>query len=449
VIEPNPLRLAVTLLFALGLIAGCGKRTPETSGADSAAEPAPRGVTVAATAGLDDLPPASPGARDWPWWRGPTLDHVAASGQTPPLRWSETSNVVWKADLPGDGHGTPCLVGRRIFVATADKERRTIRMHCLDRDSGKQVWETALWEGPLRRIHDDNSYASATPACDGERIFYSYQTSNDVRIAALTLEGDRAWEQVVTPYRSIQGFSASPLLYRSAVITIADGTDHNQLTAYHRKTGQIIWATAVPGEHENYASAMVGRSAGRDQLVLVGPADIMSYDPNTGKPLWTCDGPAKCYVAVASFGEKKVYVTGGYPKRSLYAIDADGSDNITDTHLAWKSDRRAGYVPSLLLHDGLIYAVNDEGLLRCYQADSGTVVWERDLDSKFYSSPVLVDDRIYVFDRTGKGFVFKAGREFAKLAENTLPHGAFASPVICNNRIHLRTLGSFYCLGKQ
>jgi len=436
-------------LFVFGLIAGFQRAVADTSSDDSAAEPASRGVTVAATSDLDDLPPASSAPGDWPWWRGPRLDHVAESGQTPPMRWSETDNVIWKVDLPGDGHGTPCLVGRRIFVATADKERRTIRMHCLDRASGVEMWQTTLWKGPLRRVHDDNTYASATAACDGERVFYTYQTSNDVRIAALTLGGGRVWEKVVTPYKSIQGFSASPLLYKSAVIIVVDGTDHNQLTAYHRRTGKILWAAAVPGEHESYASAMVGRSAGRDQLVLVGPANIMSYDPNTGKPLWTCDGPAKCYVAVASFDEKRVYATGGYPKRSLYAINADGSGNVTDTHLAWKSDRWAGYVPSLLLHDGLIYAVNDEGRLRCYQADSGAVVWEQKLGSKFYSSPVLVDDRIYLFDRKGKGFVLKAGREFTMLAENTLPHGAFATPVICNNRIYIRTLSSLYCLGKR
>jgi outer membrane protein assembly factor BamB len=447
--KPEPLRFVIALLFAACFVTGCRKASQEapTPADDIIEVPAPRGVTISATSPIDDLPLASPAPGDWPWWRGPTHDHIAESGQNPPTGWSETSNVLWKADLPGGGHATPCLVGRRIFVPTADKEQQAVRMHCLERDTGKQVWETVLWNGPLRKIHKDNSYAAATPTCDGERVYYSYQTSNDVRVAALTLDGDRVWDQVVTPYKSIQGFSASPFLYKSAVILVVDGTDHNQLTALHRKTGGIIWAAAVPGEHESYASAVVGRSAGRDQLVLVGPADIMSYDPNTGTPLWTCEGPAKCYVAVASFDDRRVYATGGYPKRALYAIDANGSGDVTETHLAWKSDRRAGYVPSLLLHNGLIYAVNDEGLMRCYNADSGDIVWEQDLDTKFYSSPVLVGDRIYLFDRTGRAFVMRAGPAFELLAESSLPHGAFASPAICDGRIYIRTHDALYCLG--
>ena len=116
--------------------------------------------------------------------------------------------------------------------------------------------------------------------------------------------------------------------------------------------------------------------------------------------------------------------------------------------LTWKSDKKAGYVPSPLLQDGLLYAVSDTGLLRCYDAVSGDVLQERDLDAKFYSSPVGVGDRIYVFDREGKGYIFKAGRTIELVAENDLPDGVFATPVICGGRIYLRTLGDFYCLEK-
>ena len=134
-----------------------------------------------------------------------------------------------------------------------------------------------------------------------------------------------------------------------------------------------------------------------------------------------------------------------YPAR----ITVDGSGNVTDTHLGWKSDNKAGYVPSPLLHDGLLYALNDKGLFRCYEAADGDILWEEQLEGNFYSSPVLVGDRIYVFNRTGKGFVLKAGREFELLAENELEYGAFATPVICRGRILLRTLETLYCLGES
>ena len=202
-------------------------------------------------------------------------------------------------------------------------------------------------------------------------------------------------------------------------------------------------------EDESYASPLVARVAGRDQLLIIGPDRTRSYDPNSGAPLWACDGPAKYNTATPAFAGDMVYATGGYPEKALLGIRADGSGDVTATHRVFKSDEGAGYVPSPLVHDGLIYAVSDKGLMRCYDAATGAVVWERDLAAPFYSSPVLVGKRVYVFDRKGKGYVLAAGREFQLLATNSLSDGAFATPVILDGRIYLRSMGDFYCLGEK
>jgi outer membrane protein assembly factor BamB len=322
-------------------------------------------------------------------------------------------------------------------------------MLCLERASGQKLWQTTIYQGKLPKIHGDNSYASAMPACDGRRIYFPYQTDQEIRMVALTLTGDILWDKPVSPYSSIQGFSASPALYRSAVIVAVSGKADNNLTALHRETGQVIWRTDVPAEHENYASAIIAKVAGRQQAILVGPDNIRSYDPDTGLNLWECDGPAQCYVAVAVADETMVFATGGYPKRALLAIKADGSGNVTDTHLAWQSDDKAGYVSSPLLHQGLLYAVNDKGLFRCYEATTGTILWEEQLEGGFYSSPVLVNDTIYLFNRTGTGFVFQAGRSYKLLAKNTMTEGASATPVISGGRIYLRGHKRLYCLAKR
>ena len=152
---------------------------------------------------------------------------------------------------------------------------------------------------------------------------------------------------------------------------------------------------------------------------------------------------------MAAFDENTVYATGGYPQKALLAFRADGTGEVTKTHLRWKSDRKAGYVPSPLLHEGLLYAVNDKGLLRCYDTADGEVVWQHDTKAPFYSSPVLVGESIYVFDREGKCYVIKTGREFELSATNELLSGAFATPVFLDDRVYIRTLGDFYCLGKM
>ncbi|NQU23287.1 MAG: PQQ-binding-like beta-propeller repeat protein [Candidatus Nealsonbacteria bacterium] len=402
---------------------------------------------------MDDLPEVSAARGDWPWWRGPTRNNAAAIDQDPPIAWGETDHVAWRVKVPGRGHGTPCLWGDRIFLATGQKQEQTISMLCFDRDSGDKLWETTLYDGELPKIHDDNSHASATVACDGQRVFFPYQTVDAVRMAALDLDGNIVWDKHVAPYESVQGYSASPTIFKSAVIVPTDASPDvpSKLTALHRKTGQVVWQVPRPDKGESYASALAIHVAGRDQLLIIGVGQTRSYDPNDGKPLWHCQGPADYDAATVAFDEHAVYATGGYPRVALLGIRADGTGDVTETHRVWKSDAKAGYVPSPLLHDGLLYAVSDrKGLMRCYDAASGEVVWEHTLEGMFYSSPVSVGERIYLFDRDkGKGYVMKAGRRFELLAENTLPDGAFATPVISGGRIYLRTLGDFYCLGEK
>jgi outer membrane protein assembly factor BamB len=249
----------------------------------------------------------------------------------------------------------------------------------------------------------------------------------------------------------VQGYSASPALFKSAVIVPTDSAANtpHRLTALHRKTGRIVWQVLRPDNRESYASPLVAHVAGRDQLFIVGPDMTRAYDPNNGELLWQCDGPTQYNAATVAFGPQMIYATGGYPGKALLGIRADGSGDVTVTHLVWRSDRKAGYVPSPLLYDGFLYAVSDVGLMRCYDAGSGQVVWEQNLGAPFYSSPVLVGERIYLFDRKGKGYVIKAGDHLEMLAENSLPDGVFATPVICGGRIYLRTLGDFFCLGKS
>ena len=401
--------------------------------------------------GWDDLPPAAPGADDWPWWRGPGCDNVARADQNkkPPLEWAADKNILWRVTLGGKGYGTPCVWGDRIFLAAGDKAKQTIVMLCLDRRTGKEKWRTEVHRGKLPKVHKDNSYASGMVACDGERVFFAYQTVDAIRMVALDVEGKLIWDEEVSKYSTVQGHSASPAIYKSAVIMTADYKGAARLVALHRKTGKVIWRVARPGDNESYASPLVARVAGRDQLFIIGPNKTRSYDPGCGELLWICDGPAQFDAATVGIGADVVYSTGGHPEKALLAIRADGNGDVTDTHLRWKSDRKAGYVPSPLVGGAFVYAVADKGLMRCYDAAGGEVVWERHLHAPVYSSPVLVGERIYLFDRKGKGFVMRAGGTFEMLAENTLDDGAFATPAIVGGRIYLRTLGDFYCISAK
>jgi len=434
--------ICVSVLMCSVMLAGCDKGGGAVGDVVCADQ-------VSAAEGWDDLPAAAPGADDWPWWRGPTVNNVARADQNkkPPLAWGADKNILWRVPLAGRGHGTPCIWGDRIFLAGGDKARKSISVLCLDRETGKDKWRRKVYRGELARMHKDNSYASGMVACDGERVFFAYQTSDAIRMVALGVEGKVIWDEQIARYSTVQGHSASPAIYKSAVIMSADCKgDDARLVALHRKTGKVIWRVGRPGDKESYGSPLVAHVAGRDQLFIIGPDKTRSYDPGSGKFLWQCDGPAEFDAATAAIGADTVYSTGGHPEKALLAIRADGSGDVTDSHLQWKSDRKAGYVPTPLVVGAFVYAVADKGLMRCYDATSGKVAWERHLQTQFYSSPVLVGERIYLFDRKGKGFIIRAGGKFEMLAENTLDDGAFATPVIVGGRIYLRTLGDFYCI---
>ena len=231
------------------------------------------------------------------------------------------------------------------------------------------------------------------------------------------------------------------------MIVPVEGPKGCYLTAFHRATGDVVWRRAIRANNESYAPVLVMKLAGREQVLLIGGLSTRGYDPDNGNLLWTCEGPARTCVATPVTDRTTVYATGGYPGRKLLAIRADGHGDVTKTHVVWSGDAKAGYVPTPLLHQGLLYAVADQGLLRCYDTQDGHVVWQHDFKTPFYSSPVLANGHLYLFDRKGSGFVVPAGRSFGGVVTNTLPSGVFASPVIVDSRIYVRTLGDFYCLG--
>ena len=405
---------------------------------------------IAPKAGWDTLPPAKAAEGDWPWWRGPKLDNIVPKGQRSPVAWGAGSNILWQVRLPGLGHSSPSIVGNRIYVTSVNKEQgqAAVWLLCLERATGKTVWQTEIYRGAAAKIHPDNSMASATPACDGERVFVPHQGNTSIIMTAVGSDGKVLWNKTVAPYNTIQGFSASPNFYKSAVIVPVEGPKGSYLTAFHRATGEVVWRRKLREVNEGYAPAVVAHVAGRDQLLQLGGTYTRGCDPENGALLWECEGPAKkVCVATAAFDRDSVYATGGYPNRKLMCVRANGKGDVTESHMTWSSDAKVGYVPSPVLHEGLLYAIADQGLMRCYDTADGRVLWERDFKTPFYSSPTVVGDKVYAFDRKGKGYIVPTGRTSGAIVTNAFPSGVFATPVFLQGRIYLRTLGDFYCIG--
>lgn len=387
---------------------------------------------------------------NWPCWRGPQQNGIASSDQTPPTSWSQDTNIVWQAKVPGRGHGSPTVVGQRVFLATAEMDRELQSVLCFDRKSGKLLWKTVVHEGGLKSKNKKASLASATPACDGEYVFINFINDGAVTTTALNLMGEKVWQTKITDYTLHQGYGSSPAIFGPLVIVAGDNKAGGALVAMQRDTGKIAWRHDRP-KTPNYPSPIILNAAGRNQLIMTGCDLVSSFDPLSGDKLWEFEGATtECVTSTVTNGEL-VYSTGGYPKNHIAAMRADGSGKVV-----WENKTRV-YVPSMLFAKGSLFAVADAGVAMCLKADTGEELWKSRLGGTFSSSPVLVGDQIFVTDEKGKTTIFKARTdEFEKVAENQLGDEVFATPTIVGGQIFHRVAHSnqgdrqemLYCIGE-
>ena len=408
-----------------------------------------RPIMALICAGFSFAASAAP-TTDWPAWRGPTHDGLATPGQNPPGQWSETEGVLWKAAIPGCGHGSPTVVGDRVYLATADPLKQSQSVLCLDRHDGKMIWRTEVHGSkadPGR--HANSSAASSTVAWDGERLFINFLNGGAVHTTALDVDGKILWQQKVSDFLVHQGFASSPMVHESLVLVSADSRAGGAVAGLDRKSGRIVWSEPRP-KLPNYTSPSVLQAGGRTQMVLAGCNLMTSFDPLTGKKLWEIAGSTEECVGSAVTDGVRVFAGGGWPKNHTAAIMADGSGQVV-----WQNTARV-YVPSMIVKAGHLYAVMDAGLAVCWKSDTGAELWKERLGGEFFASPVMVDDRIYASNVAGKTFVFEATPAgFKLLAQNQLGNEMYSSPVVCGGRVYLRVARRgesrqefLYCVGK-
>ncbi len=374
-------------------------------------------------------------AADWLQWRGPNHNNVAASGQTIPTKWSTTQNVLWKTLVPGRGHSSPIVVGNLIVLTSADERGQQQVVFAFNRRTGKQEWGTLISKGGFPRVHNKNTHASATACSDGQQIYATFNHHEKIEAVALNMQGKIVWRKDVggfVPRQYKYGYAAAPTLYKGKLIISADSDTIAWVKALDTKTGQVAWSQNRP-QKLNWSSPIVGNVAGKDQLFISGCEMIASYDPATGRPLWSqpCLTMATCGTVV--WDNDTVYASGGYPKRQTVAVKADGSGNIP-----WSNGTKC-YEQSMLLHDRHLYAVDDNGIAYCWHAKSGREKWKTRLQGPVSASPVLVGDNILASNERGTTFVFKANPDrYQSVAQNQLEQEAFATPTVVDSVIYLR-----------
>lgn len=459
-------------------------RVTSTASAPSATSPPNSPAPSVSPAPSAPTPPAparrSPPA-PWPSFRGPNASGNG-DGQGAPTEWDVESgrNVKWKTPIPGFSTASPIVWGNRVFVVTAisskgdttfrtglygdvkpvdDLSEHTWKIYCLDKSTGKILWEQTAHTGvPKVKRHTKSTQANSTPVTDGNVVVAVFGSIG--LLAAWDVNGRPLWKQDIGVIDSgwffdptyQWGHSSSPIIYNGKVILQADGQKNSFIAAYDVKTGRQLWKTERPDEISTWGTPTVFTADGKTRIVTNGTT-IRAYDPETGALTWKLGPNSEITVGTPVVGEGLVYITGGYPPvRPIYAVKASASGDISlpkdvasSDAVAW-SNTAGTYIPTPLYYDGILYTLSNEGIITAYDAKTGTRHYRARVGGggSFAASPIAADGRLYFANEDGDVIVARAGTKYEELTRNAMKEVIMGTPAISDGMIIVRTLGHVY-----
>jgi outer membrane protein assembly factor BamB len=459
----------------LAITAGCDAAPASPRGRNEPHAPQPSGPAAREARPGPERGEDGPedAARFWPQWRGP-LGTGAAPHADPPVRWSESENVRWKAALPGKGHSTPAVWGGRVFVTTAvphgpavDPDRdeppgahdnapvtraRRFVVLALDRDDGRLLWRRTVREALPLRAHYTASFASPSPVTDGEHLFAHFGSHG---LYAFGLDGELKWEVGLGEMRPKHGHGegSSPVLHGDTLVVNWDHERRSFLVALDKRTGAVRWR-AERDEVTSWATPIVVEHAGRPQVIVSGTRRLRAYDLGTGEVVWECGGLSANIVASPVAADGMVFAGSSYEKQALLAIRLDGAaGDVTGTgRVAWTRHRGTPYVPSPLLYGGALYFLRHyQGILTRVDARTGADApgaLRLGGIGNVYASPVAAAGRVYVTDLDGDTMVLSADARPEVLALNRLDDRFSASAAVAGRELYLRGEHHLYSLAE-
>jgi outer membrane protein assembly factor BamB len=462
-------------------------------------------------------------ADDWTQFRGPNGTGVSSTTGLP-QEFGPNKNVVWKTELP-PGHSSPVLSRDRIFITAFTKEKDTHKLFviCLDRQTGKILWQREVPRNRDGRLQNPNSPASPSPVTDGSNVYVFFQ---EFGLISFDRAGKERWKLPLGPFNMFYGFGASPILVDDKVILPVDQDNPSSyLVAVDKNSGRVRWKVDRPVVISGYSTPIIYQpKQGAKQIVIPESFQLSAYSVEDGKRVWWVRGLACEMKSIASHDDEYLYINGwGFPQNQpgqqiptisfeeglarydkngdkmiakteisgtekvdkmlaaafeafdgnrdekldekdwevframmasengLLAIKMGGEGDQTANAIRWRYQKPVPQVPSTLLYKGVLYMINDSGILLSFDPATGNVIKQGRLHGaidKYFSSPVAADDKVYLIGEAGAVSVLKAAGEWEVLSVNELDDEVFATPAIADGHIYIRTRSALYCFGK-
>ena len=359
-----------------------------------------------------------------------------------PTKWNlaDGSNILWKQPVPKSGHNSPVIVGNNVFFSGADDQAR--ELYCYDLNTGEKRWTVSASGIPgspktMPKTSHGTGLAASTVVADGGHVCAIFATGD--MICADT-NGKLLWSKNVGVPDNHYGYASSLLLFRDMVIVQYDNQANPRVFALDLATGAEKWSNSRP-EKITWSSPIIATVNNQPQLVLMGNPAITAYNPMNGEQLWRVEcltgevGSSPCSANGVVFGASE------YSK--LVAINgADGS-------VLWESTDYLPEVSSPVATKDNLYLATSYGVVAAFDAKTGELRKEHDLGVEFYSSPVIVGGKMYLFSNSGKMHIFSADNEFQLLDSFETGETTMSTPAFTDGKIVVRTESSIYCVAAK
>lgn len=398
----------------------------------------------------------------WLHWRGPDMQGHVPNVRIP-LDWTDTKNVLWKTELPGDGHSSPILHAGRIYLTGAKDKGRERYVFSVDAGSGKVLWsQMAAKDQPIEKTHPWHGYASPSCATDGKFVYAFFGTPG---LFCYDTEGKLIWQKQFGIFASSAGWNtgASPVLFGDTVIVNCDndggpGAAPAALVALDKATGKEVWATPRDQGRGFSTPVMLKTTSGRVDLVLNGPDGLWGYDPKTGKEIWRCtrskaDDQNKFGEPLPVTDGNHLFVLSG--RTGVYqGIKMPDTGDVTKKNVVYEVARKKRDVASPILVDGRVYCVEKGSQLTVFDLKTGKSTGKLDLgrDKNSMASPLYVNGVIMWILGDGTTVLVEPGESPRIVGRNKLPGGVLdygASPAVVEGRLYIRSRTTLYCIGQK
>jgi len=424
--------------------------------------------------------------RQWPSYRGYLLSGILDNAGLPEsFSVEKDQNIKWKIQIPGLGISSPVIWGNRLYLTTAvseadkagfkpgiygdvtpvnDTSVHEWKVICLDKNSGKSIWEKTACRGvPKMKRHPKSTHANTSVATDGKYVVAFFGSEG---LYCYDTEGKLQWQKNFGVLKSVffimknaeWEFASSPVIYDGAVIIQCDVLENSFVAAYDLKSGREKWRTARD-EYPGWCTPNIYKYNGKAYVALNGYKCRAGYDIETGQEVWRMSGGGDIQIPSPVVGNDLIFFNSAHGKSSpIMAVRTDAKGDITlkegetsGRYVKWYLPRSGSYMHTMLLYHNRLYNVNWNGAVNCYDPLTGNEIFNAKLGKadSFIASPVASDGRIYIADEKGMVYIIQDGDKFNLISEIPLNDICMTAPAITDGMIYFRTQKNLICVGKK